>query len=105
MSYTYNSAIAKQCNVPDEILNEFCDYYEYDNLDIFNNCIIATVDEVTEEYYGHLLIQPVIKQQWPIDNFYHVVSNWYNQAMCEEANDMTSSEVHHYDDNIEELPF
>lgn len=105
MSYTYNSDIAKQCNVPDEILAEFCKYYGYENLDIFNNCVIATEDEVIEEYYGHLLIQPVMKQQWHIDNFNRVVSNWYNQAMCEEANDMTSSEVHHYDDDVEELPF
>ena len=76
--YTYNSEVAKQCNIPDEVLAEFCDDRGYDGVDVYKNTVVAYNEDVVENYYGQSLLCPIIKKQWAIEGFYNVVSDWYN---------------------------
>lgn len=56
---------------------------EADDLIIWDNQVLATKDEVTECYYGNMLIQPVIVKEFSTQEVQEWVNNQYVNDMIE----------------------
>ena len=67
---------------PELVLMDFCQDNNYEYLDEFKNTIIACRYEVTEDYYGAQLIQPIIVAQWSFDDFDKYLTDWWFE-FCE----------------------
>lgn len=56
---------------------------EADDLVIWDNQVLATKEEVTECYYGNMLIQPVIVKEFSTQEVQEWVNNQYVNDMIE----------------------
>ena len=56
---------------------------EADDLVILDNQVLATKEEVTECYYGNMLIQPVIVKEFSTQEVQEWVNNQYVNDMIE----------------------
>ncbi len=56
---------------------------EADDLIIWDNQVLATKEEVTECYYGNMLIQPVIVKEFSTQEVQEWVNNQYVNDMIE----------------------
>lgn len=56
---------------------------EADDLVILDNQVLATKDEVTECYYGNMLIQPVIVKEFSTQEVQEWVNNQYVNDLIE----------------------
>lgn len=67
---------------PEDVIKNI---FKVENIEEYNGSILLTIDEVTENYYGYMLIQPVIKYQLDTDEYKEMLNRWAEELAAYDA--------------------